>query len=408
MSLFSKTRPAQSDVDLFRTPEMDEEDARGAGVQLASDLSMKILAVADFDNVQQSEPARSQMVFEANFFAAASVAYHAGRWYSQEPLRTKFLDGLKGQFALILAVATDSMEDAAVRSEYESLLADRQQQYQAMLVSRPPRRFRFLRESVDRVFLAERTKIALRQHSVSVANSVVRHFVSRVVRVVHSTCAAFTGSPSSITRSSRVMRRARVSWVWMGIVGVVIVIGVLSDQWRVLDKYLPALNKYIHSGTPTTQSDVEYVLAHLGSDADRLNNLCLPYDPSALSSQEKIIAFVKDCRAQTLAARPILDDLHIRFQQFKTAWGKETAERSVPADCRNVMQRVIATFEDYLSVEDQDFEIWQSMNPDSPAREELANALRRSAKLQQEGVAATLEGLKGTDEKLIRDACAGY
>lgn len=410
MAFFSKTRPARSEAELFRTPEMDEEDAREAGVRLASDLSMTILAAADLDNLEQSEPARSQMIFEANFFAAAFVTHHAGKWYSQETLRARFVDGLKAQFTLILAVATDSMEDAAVCSGYDSLLADRQQQYQAMLVSRQPRRFRlFLREaSVDKVFLAERIKFALSQHSVSVANSVVRHFVSRVVQEVHSTSAAFTGSPIARTRSSRAMRRGKVGWVWMAIVGVVMVVGVLGEQWRVIDKYFPALNRFIHSGTPTTQSDVEYVLAHLGSDADRLNNLCLPYAPSALSNAEKAIVYLKDCRAQTLAARPTLDDLHVRFQQFKAAWAKETAERPVPAECRNVVQRVTTSFENYLSVEDQDFQIWESMNPDSATREELAKALRRSAGLEQGGVAATLDELKGIDEKLIRDACTGY
>jgi hypothetical protein len=306
MTFFSKSRLAQSEGDLFRTPEMDEKNAGEAGVQLASDLSTKILAVADFDNAEQTEPARSQMVFEANFFAAAFVAYHAGRWYPQEPLRARFVDSLKGQFTLILAVATDSMEDAAVCSGYDSLLSDRQQQYQAMLVSRQPRRIRlFLREaSVDKVFLAERIRFALSQHSVSVAKPVVRHFVSRVVQEVYNKSAAFTGSPNARTRSSRAMIRRNVGWVWIATAGVVMVVGVLSEQWRLIDKYFPAFNRFIHSGTPTTQSDLEYVLAHLGSDADQLNNRCLHHDPSALSNAEKAIAYVKDCRAQILAARP--------------------------------------------------------------------------------------------------------
>jgi hypothetical protein len=181
-----------------------------------------------------------------------------------------------------------------------------------------------------------------------------------------------------------------------------------SPPRSLIDKYFPALNRYIHAGTPTTQSDMEYVLAHLRSDADQLNSLCLPFDPSALSTPEKIMAFVKDCRTQTLGARPILDDLHVRFQQFKAAWEKETAERSVPVDCRNFVQRVIATFENYLSVEDQDFEVWESMNLDSSSREELANALHRSAKLWQGEAAAKLEGLKGIDEKMAIEACKGY
>ena len=236
----------------------------------------------------------------------------------------------------------------------------------------------------------------------------MRHFVSAVVREIHSTCASFSGSPVSRSVSQRAINRGRIRWVWVAIVGVIVVFGVLSEEWQIIDKYFPGLNRFIHSGTPTTQSDLEYVLAHLQSDADRLNNLCLPFDPNAVSNTEQAIAFVRDCRAQTLAAKPTLDDLHVRFQQFKEAWTKETSERPVPAECKNGVERVITAFENYLSVEDQNFGIWESMNPDSATREDLANALRRSAKLEQGGVAATLEGLKGIDEKLIREACNGY
>jgi len=193
-----KARPAQSEAELFRTPEMDEEDAREAGVRLASDLSTTILAVADFDNLEQSEPARSQMVFEANFFAAACVTYQAGKWYSKEPLRGGFVDGLKGQFALILAVATDSMEDATVRSEYESLLTTREQQYRTIRASFHSRLFRlFLGEIfVDEVFLTGRVRFALNQHSVGVEDSVLRQFVKRVVREVHNASGTFSCSPT--------------------------------------------------------------------------------------------------------------------------------------------------------------------------------------------------------------------
>jgi hypothetical protein len=48
------------------------------------------------------------------------------------------------------------------------------------------------------------------------------------------------------------------------------------------------------------------------------------------------------------------------------------------------------------------------MNPDSATREQIAGALRRSAGLEQGGAEATLEQLKGLNEKFIREACAGY
>jgi len=92
----------------------------------------------------------------------------------------------------------------------------------------------------------------------------------------------------------------------LGIFGIVIVIGVMNEEWQTIDKYFPALNRYIHSGTPTAQSDVEYVLAHLDSDAGRLNALCMN-DTSGRNGDESVIRYMADCRAQTLAARPLLD-----------------------------------------------------------------------------------------------------
>lgn len=102
-------------------------------------------------------------------------------------------------------------------------------------------------------------------------------------------------------------RRRGVGWkVWLGIFSIVIVIGVMNEKWQTIDKYFPALNRYLHSGKPTTQSDLEYLVAHFGSDADALNKLCLPDNPPAFDKIEEVVAYVKDCRAQTLAAKPIL------------------------------------------------------------------------------------------------------
>lgn len=165
MPVFSKARPAQSERELFRTPEADVEHARVAGVQLASELFAMVLEFAE--PLQEQEPARSQMLLEADFFATAFVTSQAGRWYSQEPIRAAFVHGLRGQFALIAAVSTDSSKEPVFRSEYELVVSDRQQQYNAMLVSRPLRRFRFVQESSD-------------------------------IREVHRACAAFTGSPQQV------------------------------------------------------------------------------------------------------------------------------------------------------------------------------------------------------------------
>jgi len=196
----------------------------------------------------------------------------------------------------------------------------------------------------------------------------------------------------------------------LGLFGIVMVISVLSEEWQAIDKYFPALNRYLHSGTPTTQSDLEYLVAHFGSDADALNKLCLPDNPPSLDKIEEVVAYVKNCRAQTLAARPILDDLHVRWQQLKAAMEQEKAQGSVPPECTSVMERVSRSFGNYLALEDRTFAEWQSIDPDSmdphsAKGKELGNTFRRLAGLEQGGAAATLDELKGIDEKLIRDVC---
>jgi hypothetical protein len=194
------------------------------------------------------------------------------------------------------------------------------------------------------------------------------------------------------------------------LIGLAAFIAVLEESWRPVDKYFPKLNKYLHSRTPATPSNLEYGVAHFGSDADRLNKLCLADNPPALRNIEEVIVYVKDCRAQTLAAKPVLDDLHIKFQQLKAAQAKETALPSIPPECKEVMERVNRSFENYLALQDKAFAEWQSINPDamdphSAKGTEVGKALRRLASLEQGGAAATLEELKGIDEKLIRDAC---
>jgi hypothetical protein len=194
------------------------------------------------------------------------------------------------------------------------------------------------------------------------------------------------------------------------LIGLAAFIAVLEESWRPVDRYFPKLNKYLHSGTPSTQSDLEYLVAHFGSDAYRLNKLCLPDNPPALRSVEEAVVFVKDCRAQMLAAKPVLDDLHVRFQQLKAAEAQETAQQSVPPECTNVVERVNRSFESYLALEDRTFAEWQSIDldltdPHSAKAKGVGEALRRLAGLEQGGAAATLDELKGIDEKLIRDAC---
>jgi hypothetical protein len=196
MAFFSKPRPARSEAEFFRTPEMDEGGVCEAGVRLATDLWAKILAIAEFDDVEQSEPARSQMIFEANFFAAAYCTYHAENWYSEEPLRKKFVEGLKGQFALVLAVGevpspSDYNSLINRQSDYSSLIDLREREYRTIRASFHTRLFRLFlaRTFVDGVFLAERIQFALGQHKTVTSARTLGHFVDRVVREVHNASA---------------------------------------------------------------------------------------------------------------------------------------------------------------------------------------------------------------------------
>jgi hypothetical protein len=199
-------------------------------------------------------------------------------------------------------------------------------------------------------------------------------------------------------------RRGKIGLIAVGLFAF---IAVLEESWRPLEKYFPELNRYLHSGTPTTLADWEYFAAHLQSDVKRLDALCMA-DISSLHDERDVVRFVEDCHAQTLAARPVLDDLHDRSRQFRVAWEKEKTDRSVPTECKSATERVLASLDDYLAAEDEEFALWQSVNPDSATHEEIARTLRRAAELDLGSVASTSKELKGTDEKLITDACRAY
>jgi hypothetical protein len=203
------------------------------------------------------------------------------------------------------------------------------------------------------------------------------------------------------------MKSAKFRWIALGAVGGgVLILGILGESWRTLDRYWPRLNEYLHSGTPSTQSDVEYLVAHFLSDAQRLDTLCVT-DISSLRDENDALRFFKECRAQILAAKPIVDDMHARFEPIKTAWANEQKERVVPADCRNAFDTVFLKVGTYLSVWDREIAMFESVDPDSAKREDLGKAARRMAELEEAAVAA-LNALKEADPKFAKDACKGY
>lgn len=196
MAVPSNTHRRSAPDELFRTPEMDEEDKREAGLKPVRELFFRIIAVADDLFVERPEPARSRMIVEAECFGVSHVIFHSRKWYRKEGGRRKFIDALKSEYTFISAIAADSPKEDqdTLRSAYESLLDLRECEYRTIRVAFHNRLFRaFLGEVfVDEVFLTERIQNALSEVNVSVPPPAVEHFVKRTVREVHQARAAIS------------------------------------------------------------------------------------------------------------------------------------------------------------------------------------------------------------------------
>ncbi len=180
-----------------------------------------------------------------------------------------------------------------------------------------------------------------------------------------------------------------VGWkIRLSIFGIAIIIGILDNQWKTIDKYFPALNKAIHSGTPTSEGDMDYLVGHLQQDEQTLSEGCT----------EKMK--FQECRTHILANKPALDDLRQRVQALNDAWVKENSERSVPAECQTKMNRLVAALNQYVKVEGNFSILLQSM--DSP---------EATRKLQP-----TLDEISGQEDAAVNalhevkmgSACDGY
>jgi hypothetical protein len=198
MAFLSKFRPAPSEAELFRTPQMDEEYADEAGSKLACELYMRILGIADAYKGEHSEFCRSAMVSQADSYAASYLAYHAARCYPSEKLRVKFLEGSKKGFSLLAAVGTDSMgeKEHISRPKFETLTNLVEMQYRTIRASLHSRLFRlFLGEAfVDEVFLTGRINDILGEGKASVSQSMLGRFAKRVVSEVHHAVGTFARS----------------------------------------------------------------------------------------------------------------------------------------------------------------------------------------------------------------------
>jgi hypothetical protein len=148
-----------------------------------------------------------------------------------------------------------------------------------------------------------------------------------------------------------------ISLMWkirLGLIGIGIVFAILDENWKTIDKYFPKLNEVIHSGTPTSTGDMDYLGGRLQQDVEKWSEGC----PEKMGFQE--------CRSRIIANKPALDDLQLRVTAMNDAWVKEKSERSVPAQCQTEMDQLVAAYKDYVRVEGGILALLESMNsPDA-------------------------------------------
>jgi hypothetical protein len=125
----------------------------------------------------------------------------------------------------------------------------------------------------------------------------------------------------------------------LALIGIGVVWAILDSEWKTIDKYFPKLNEYIHSGTPTSEGDVDYLLAHLQEDMEKWGRTC----PEKIGFQE--------CRTRLIANKPVLSDLNMRVTALNDAWVKELGERTISQECQVQMNQMLTAYKDYVRAE---------------------------------------------------------
>lgn len=170
------------------------------------------------------------------------------------------------------------------------------------------------------------------------------------------------------------------------IIWTIVLVLLLQDAPTILEKYAPKFNAYLHSGTPTTEADMDYRTDHLLKSFEAYGSLVGAACPEKAS--------FKECRARMLNARPVLNDMGTQYKALATAWAAEKRERSVPDSCKIPMDQYFSALEGYWTTEDQALRIFASIDPDS--KDSIAAALPQ---LQQIGAQED-----GANEKLQKAA----
>jgi hypothetical protein len=167
----------------------------------------------------------------------------------------------------------------------------------------------------------------------------------------------------------------------LGLIGVGVIWAILDSEWKTIDKYFPKLNEYIHSGTPTSEGDVDYLTAHLQKDMEKWSGVC----PEKIDFQE--------CRTRLIANKAVLADMSMRVTALNDAWVKELGERTVPTDCQTQMNQMLTAYKDYVRVESNIVALIEPME----GKVEPSKLQPLNAAFDQENRAATeLQNLKAS------------
>jgi len=165
-----------------------------------------------------------------------------------------------------------------------------------------------------------------------------------------------TAESSAVTEKNRSFKFQLI--LIYGTVIAIVLFVILYSSSQILDKYAPKLNAFLHSGsptaTPTSEGDIDYNIGHLQQDRLKLFETFTHKKP------------FKEWRAEMLATKPLLDDMHQRAQALVDAWAKEKRERSVPVECQKVIDGLLTAYNQYLGAEDKTFALLRSIDPDSP------------------------------------------
>lgn len=182
------------------------------------------------------------------------------------------------------------------------------------------------------------------------------------------------------------------------IIWTIALVLLLQEAPKMLEKYAPKFNAYLHSGTPTTEADIDYRTDHLLKAFEAYGSLVGAACPEKAS--------FKQCRAQMLNARPALDDMGIQYKAMENAWATEKRERSIPDSCKIPMDQYFSSIDGYWTTEDRALKIFASIDPDS--KDSIRTALPQLQQIQAQEDGATEKLQKAAQGVSAGSPCKDY